>query len=172
MMKTKATIAFALLTLAASGQTKAPPAKAAESEAKTRDSYSSAGKIFAQKLVEDTMDKHPDLLIFVFHVTPPGTTKNIIIASNIGRIGKVADEDDLRVINTGRPNLEVNSYGDHFEVEMALKDTSGKTIGALATVFPYKNGDDQEKLHLKGEAIRAEVEKNISSAAKLFEIVK
>jgi hypothetical protein len=175
-MKTIALIAFVnLLAGTAAAQPKASPAKAnppKAAPAKTRDAYSPAGKIFAQKLVEDTLDKHPELLIFVFHVTPPGKTKNIIIASNIGRIGKEADEDDLRVINTGKPNLELNSYGDHFEVEMALKDGAGKTIGALATVFAYKEGDDKEKLHQKGEAIRLEIEKQIPANAKLFEVVK
>ncbi len=36
-------------------------------------------------------------------VTPPGMTENVIIASNIGRIGKKVDEDDMRVIETGNP---------------------------------------------------------------------
>jgi hypothetical protein len=131
-----------------------------------------ASKIYAQKLVDDTMARHPDLLILVFHVTPPNQTENVIIASNIGRIGKKADEDDMRVINTGKPNLEVNATGDHFEIEMALHDGTGKIIGAVATVFAYKKGDDQEKLHQKGEAIRGEIEKQIPMKAKLFEQVR
>jgi len=164
-MKTFASIALtALLATSLAGQTKAGAAGAWKAPA--------SGKICAQKLVEGPMEKHPDLLIFVYHVTPPGRTENAIVASNIGRIGKKADEDDMRVINTGKPNLELNSYGDHFEVEMALKDGAGKTIGALATVFAYKEGDDQEKLHQKGEAIRLEVEKQAPTKAKLFEIVK
>jgi hypothetical protein len=164
-MKTNVTIIFAALAALTAAQPKTEVVK-------TRDTYTEAGKIFAQKLVVQAMEKHPDLLIFVFHVTPPGETTNVIVASNIGRIGKVADEDDLRVINTGKPNLEVNTTGDHFEVEMALKEGSGKTIGALATVFAYKAGDDQEKLHQRGEAIRVEMEKQIPTKAKLFEIVK
>ncbi len=131
-----------------------------------------SGKIFAQKLVEETMDKHPDVLIFVFHVTPPGRSENVIVASNIGRIGKKADEDDMRVINTGKSNLEVSATGDHFEVEMALKDAAGKTTGALAAVFAYKQGDDKEKLHQKAEAIRLEIEKRAPTKARLFEIVQ
>jgi hypothetical protein len=170
MKTTSLILLIGLAAVTAAAQPKA--AKAETAGAKTRDNYSPAGKIFAEHLVEQAMEKHPDLLVFVFHVTPPGKTANVIIASNIGRIGKEADEDDLRVINTGKANLEVNSYGDHFEVEMALKDGAGKTIGALATVFPYKAGDDQEKLHQKGEAIRAEMEKQIPTKAKLFEIVK
>lgn len=59
-------------------------------------------KIFAQHLVEEEMAKHTDLLIIVFHVTPSGQKENVIVASNIGRIGKEADEDDMR----GRTMLE------------------------------------------------------------------
>ncbi len=159
-----------LLAAALAGQTKAPETKSAPKAAAA--TWKPAGKIYAQKLVEDALEKHPDLLIFVFHVTPPGKTTNVIIASNIGRIGKVGDEDDLRVINTGKPNLEVNTYGDHFEVEMAEKDSAGKTIGALAAVFAYKDGDDKEKLHQKAEAILAEIEKQAPTKAKLFAPVK
>src|SRR6202030_3048502 len=75
-------------------------------------------KIYAQKLVDETLAKHPEVVILAFHVTPPESQENVIIASNIGRIGKKADEDDLRVIRTGKPNLEVNAAGDHFEVEL------------------------------------------------------
>src|ERR1700740_1581140 len=73
-------------------------------------------KIYAQKLLDETLAKHKDVVIMAMHVTPPGKTDNVIIASNIGRIGKKADEDDMRVIETGKPNLEVNTKGDHFEL--------------------------------------------------------
>ena len=126
-------------------------------------------KIFAQRLVETEMDKHPDLLIIVFHVTPPGEKENVIIASNIGRIGKKADEDDMRVMNTGKPNLEVNATGDHFEVEMAQRDKTGKVVGALAVVYAYKDGVDKEKLHTKAEEIRKEVEAQVPTRERLFE---
>ncbi len=50
-------------------------------------------KIYAQKLLDETLAKHKDVVIMAMHVTPPGKTDNVIIASNIGRIGKKADED-------------------------------------------------------------------------------
>src|SRR6267154_3389369 len=68
-------------------------------------------KIYAQKLVDETLANHKEVVIMAMHVTPPGKTENVIIASNIGRIGKKADEDDMRVIETGKPNLEVNKKG-------------------------------------------------------------
>src|SRR5579872_137368 len=99
-------------------------------------------KIFAQKLVDETLAKHPEVVIMAMHVTPPNSPDNVIIASNIGRIGKKADEDDLRVIQTGKSNQEVNKKGDHFEVELVLQDVPGKTIGAVGIVFAYKPGKE------------------------------
>jgi hypothetical protein len=125
---------------------------------------------YAQKLVDETMRKYPELVIMVMHVTPLNgpDTDNVILGSSIGRIGKKADEDDLRVIRTGTINLEVNSTGERFEVELPLQDARKRTVGALGLVFAYKQGDDKEAFRRKGEAIRDELGKKIPSAAKLF----
>jgi hypothetical protein len=127
-----------------------------------------AKKIYAQKLVDETLAKHKDVLIMAMHVTPPGKTENVIIASNIGRIGKKADEDDLRVIETGKPNLEVNKKGDHFEVELVMQDQSGKTIGAVGIVFTYQKGKEPE-FQKNAEQIRDEMKQKTPALAKLFE---
>jgi iron complex outermembrane receptor protein len=127
-----------------------------------------AKKIYAQKLVDETLAKHKDVLIMAMHVTPPGKTENVIIASNIGRIGKKADEDDLRVIQTGKPNLEVNKKGDHFEVELVMQDQSGKTIGAVGIVFTYQKGKEPE-FQKNAEQIRDEMKQKTPALAKLFE---
>jgi len=50
-------------------------------------------RIYAQELVNETVAAHPDLLVVAMHVTPPGASENVIIASNIGRIGKKADAE-------------------------------------------------------------------------------
>jgi hypothetical protein len=125
-------------------------------------------KIYAQKLVDATLAKHKEVVIMAMHVTPPGKNENVIIASNIGRIGKKADEDDLRVIETGKPNLEVNKKRDHFEVELVLQDQSGKTIGAVGIVFSYEKGKEAE-YQKKAEQIRDEMKEKTPTRAKLFE---
>jgi iron complex outermembrane receptor protein len=125
-------------------------------------------KIYAQKLLDETLAKHKDVVIMAMHVTPPGKTENVIIASNIGRIGKKADEDDLRVIETGKPNLEVNKKGDHFEVELVLQDQSGKTIGAVGIVFMYQKGKEAE-FQKNAEQVRDEMKQQTPTLAKLFE---
>ncbi len=125
-------------------------------------------KIYAQQLLDETLAKHKDVVIMAMHVTPPGKTENVIIASNIGRIGKKADEDDLRVIETGKPNLEVNKKGDHFEVELVMQDQSGKTIGAVGIVFMYEKGKEAE-YQKNAEQIRDEMKQKTPTLAKLFE---
>lgn len=127
---------------------------------------------YAQKLVNETLANNKDVIIMAFHVTPPNQTENVIIASNIGRIGKKADDDDLHVINTGESNLEVNKTGNHFEDELPLLDVSGNRIGAVGIVFNYKSGDDKQKLAKRAEEVRDEMSKQIASKEKLFEEVK
>jgi iron complex outermembrane receptor protein len=123
---------------------------------------------YAQVLTENTVRAHPDLLVMMIHATPPGKPKNVIIGSNIGRFGKEADEDDLRVIDKGSTNLEVGGDKDRFETELPLNDASGKRIGALGLVFPYHEGQDKEALHAHGRAIRDEIAKGIPNNAALF----
>lgn len=127
---------------------------------------------YAQKLVNDTLAKHKEVVIMAFHVTPPNQSENVIIASNIGRIGKKADEDDMRVIDTGKSNLEVNKTGNHFEDELPLLDQAGNRIGAVGIVFDYKPGVDKGKLAKQAEKVRDEMAKQIPSKEKLFEETK
>lgn len=120
---------------------------------------------FAQQLVNQALAMHPEVILMAIHAQPPGHG-NLIVASNFGRIGKKGDEDDMRCIRTGKPNLEVN--GPHFEDELALKDKSGRTIGALGVVFNYKPGDDKQKLVAIAEEIGREMQRQLPDASRLF----
>lgn len=122
---------------------------------------------YAQRLVEKTMAVHPDVIILALHATPPGSKTDVILGSNIGRIGKKADEDDLRVVEKGAINKEVNETGKRFEAEVPLNDRRGKRIGALGVVFNYRQGDDKEALTAHALKIRDEVAAQISSPAAL-----
>ena len=125
---------------------------------------------YAQKLVNEFTRKHPDLLVMMIHATPPGkpATANAIIGSNIGRVGKIADDDDLRVIEKGPTNLEVADTGDRYETELPLLDAKGQRIGALGLVFKLNAGANKDALHAHGIAIRDQLAKRIPSSAALF----
>ncbi len=126
-------------------------------------------KNYAQELTDEVMAKNPDILVIMMHVTPPGSKENVIIASNIGRIGKAGDEDDMRVINTGKSNLEVAHGGTRFEVESTLQEASKLTVGALGIVFSFKNGDDKLALEKRALKIRDDLSKRILHAKQLME---
>ena len=119
----------------------------------------------AQKLVDEALAKHPEVILLAIHATPHGH-KNLIVASNFGRIGKIGDEDDMRCIETGKSNLEVN--GKHFEDEVVMKDQSGRTVGAVGVVFNYKPGDDKAALAKIADQVRDEMQAQTPSADVLF----
>jgi hypothetical protein len=123
---------------------------------------------YAQTLTAKIAAHHPDLLVMMVHATPPGGKRNVVIGSNIGRFGKAADEDDLRVIDKGSTNLELGGDNDRFETELPLLDAHGVRIGALGLVFPFKVGDDREAIHRRGLAIRDEIASAIPNNAALF----
>jgi hypothetical protein len=127
-------------------------------------------KTHAQKLVEETLAKHVELIVLAMHVTPPKAADNIILASNFGRLGKQADGDDLKVIDTGVPIVGVYGEGKRYGVELPLRDSAGKTIGALSVGFHYKNGDDDKGLLAQAEKVRDELQKRIPSVESLVEL--
>jgi glucose/arabinose dehydrogenase len=136
-------------------------------DAKEMDATYTQAAPFAQKLINEALAKHPEILLIAIHATPPGH-KNVIVASNFGRIGKIGDEDDMRCIRTGKSNLEIAPTGDHFEDELILLDASGKTIGALGVVFNYKPGDDKEAMQKIANTTRDEMKAQLPSAKSLF----
>lgn len=129
----------------------------------------SGSATYAQHLVDEALAAHPEVVVLALHVTPPHASDNVIVASNIGRIGKKADEDDLRVIKTGVPKLEVNAAGDRFEVEETLNDVSGLTIGAIGVVFRYAKGDDTRHAQQVASEIQAFFQKHVLSEANLMD---
>jgi iron complex outermembrane receptor protein len=107
--------------------------------------------------------------VIVLHVSPPNVPNYPIIASNIGRIGKAADDDDMKVINSGEPIVGVYGEGKRYGVELPLRDAANKTIGALSVGFRYKSGDEKALLS-KAEKIRDELRNRIPSVENLVEL--
>ena len=129
---------------------------------------------YAQKLVDEEVANHPEVVIMAIHAKSSTDPDYPIIAwygptGGKVRVGKKADDDDMRVVNKGAVNLEVNATGDHFEVELPLQDVNKQTVGALAVVFPYKKGDNKAEFKKKAEQVRDDMRPKISSAEKLNE---
>lgn len=126
-------------------------------------------KIYAQKLVNEVMATHPDLLVVGFHAIKPGTKDQVMIASNLDRIGKDDDDDDKAVVNERKTICVPNAKeSNKFEIQVPMKDASGAIIGAYGFVFQYKAGDDEVELHRKGVVLRDALAKRIPNLAALF----
>lgn len=127
-------------------------------------------KVYAQQLVNQTMAAHPELLVIGMHATKPGTTEQRMIASNLDRIGKHDDDDDIGVATEHKticaPNLKETFK---FEVLIPLKDASGHVLNAaIGFVFKYKAGDDEVKMHAKAVAIRDDLARQTPNLEALF----
>jgi hypothetical protein len=123
---------------------------------------------YAQQLVDTTLASHPELTILALHVTPPAGGENVIIASNIGRIGKPADADDLAVLDSGRPRIEPTKTGD-LSVELPMHDADGKTIGVIGSTFHFAPGGDRDLIVRQAEMIRDELAARTPTLDALFQ---
>ena len=135
---------------------------------------------YAQFLVDTMLAKHPGVAIIALHIKSPTGNDYPLLASNIGRIGKPADESDRAVIETGKPKLAVSKDSDRLEVKVRLQDVFGDTVGAVAVVFPYGGHFNQNQpthrqavlersLLEQAESIRDKLRKHIADAGNLYE---
>ncbi len=144
----------------------------AESTAQERATWTKAADnhIYAQQLVNEIVAGHPELLVIGMHGAAPGTDDHRMIASNLDRIGKKDDDDDIGVAAEHKticaPNLKETFK---FEVLMPLKDASGTALNAaIGFVFKYNPGDDEVGMHARAVKIRDELAKKIPTYADLF----
>src|SRR5258708_9379643 len=102
----------------------------------------SANPILAQKICNELMAAHSELVVVGLHATAPGAKDQTMIATNLDRVGKKDDDDDKAVSVEHKiilaPNLKDPAK---FEVQVWLKDAAGKQLTAAAGfVFKYKAG--------------------------------
>lgn len=126
-----------------------------------------AYSIYAQQLLDRTLARHPEVTVMALHVTPPQGHDNIIIASNIGRIGKLADADDLRVLATGKPLIERTRTGD-ISVELPLQEAGGQVVGVLGATISAKAAADKDQALVLALAVRDELRASTGSLDALF----
>jgi iron complex outermembrane receptor protein len=132
-------------------------------------SSASPGKILAQKLVDELAAKHPELVRIGLHLTPPTGSENLIVASNVAsKVGQKSDPEDLAAMRAGKP-VALREQGN-FDVTLPLHDASGKVIGAIGLTFKPTPNEQEAAAIQRAQSIARELEKQISSKAKLFDV--
>jgi hypothetical protein len=142
---------------------------------------SPAKKIYAQKLSDEIMAAHPDLLSVTFHGVPPGQTEvyTMFAGSYPDRIGNADDPDDIDISKKGitimdprwhRPNDTVKK----FVMMLPLRDSNGTNVGEI--VIAYKNPPGTKKAErdffVDAIDLRDGLMQRIGSYAALFEAAK
>jgi hypothetical protein len=82
--------------------------------------------------------------------------------------GLKSGADDLGVIVTGKPLVEVQKDGVQIGVVLPLKDRGGETIGSFGLMYTYHAGEDEKVYLVRSEKIRDQIAKAVASRGALF----
>ena len=141
-------------------------------------------KIYGQKLSDETMSKHPELLSVTLHGTPPGMneTYTMFAGSYPERVGNADDPDDIDVIKKGITIVDprwkrTKDNPKKVVILMPMRDASGENVGLV--VYAFKNPpanphtSAQELAYLKkATVLRDALAKKIPSYNALFDEAK
>jgi hypothetical protein len=136
-----------------------------------------ATRIYAQKLSDEIMAAHPELISVTFHGVPPGRTDTytMFAGSYPDRIGNADDPDDIDIGKKGITILDprwrrTNDTVKKFVMMLPLRDATGENVGEI--VLAYKNppggGKTEKDFFLASTRLRDSLMKKISSYAALF----
>jgi hypothetical protein len=170
--------------LAASASLVAGPACAQVAPAApaiTKNWTAPAHKMLAQKLCDEILAAHPELISVTMQGVPPGQQKvyTMFAGSFPERIGKASNPDDVVVITKGYTIVDPRyKRSDDTEKKVVvltpLRDAAGENVGLL--VLAYNNdashSRSEAEFYLASQALRDELQKQIPSYTALFDPVK
>jgi hypothetical protein len=140
-----------------------------------------AQKIMGQKLVDEDMKKHPELLSVTLHGVPPGEKEvyTMFAGSFPERIGNPDDPDDIDVIKKGITILDprwhrTKDTDKKFVVLMPMQDVKGENVGLVVYAFknPPKMSGMEEHYLKESMKLRGDLAKKIPSYNALFDAAK
>lgn len=136
-----------------------------------------AGRIYAQKLSDETMAAHPELLSVTFHGLVPGQTDSytMFAGSFPERIGNPDDPDDIDVSKKGITIVDprwhrTKDSSPKFVVLMPMRDKAGGNVGLIVYAFkvPVAGSKYERTLYPKALDLRDALAKKIPSYEALF----
>ena len=131
-------------------------------------------KIYAQKLVAETLSAHPELAGVELAATPPGKSQCVTIASTETEgIGEKCDKDEFTAMKTNKPFVEKEREGGKivYDVTIPIHDAAGKIIATAGLDFKPEPGQTDEQITKGAVQVAKELESKLPSKAKLFDSV-
>ncbi len=129
-------------------------------------------KIFAQKIVDDTLVAHPEIQGLELSATPPNKTQCVTVASNDPKeIGDKCDDEYRTAVKTNAPLVKrEKEHGQQiFAVTLPLHDRSGNIIGTAGIDFRAAEKQEQTAITERAKQIGVELEAALTSREKMFE---
>ena len=129
-------------------------------------------RIYAQKLVEETLSVHAELTGLEFAATPPGKKQCVTIASSEAKgIGEKCDKDEFTAMKTNKPFVEKEKENgkEVYDVTIPIHDTDGKIIATAGIDFKPEPNQTDARITERSLQIAKEIESKVKSRAKLFE---
>jgi len=124
---------------------------------------------YAQHLVEQTLKRHPDVLVVAFHITPPREEINRVVAiNNPNFLWRPSDDVDSDTAKTGKIVMQAIPSTHRMEVHMPLRDQSGNPIATFVTVYWFREESQVPDLLRKSLTIRDEIQPGITGTAQLL----
>jgi hypothetical protein len=127
---------------------------------------------YAQKLVDQELNTHPDVLVVAFHATIPGESINRVIAINKSQWSKFqwrpSDDIDTDTVTSQKTIVQVIPKTHRMEVHMPLRIRDGSAIATLVCVWSFKDEEEAPELMRKSQSIRDEIAPQVSSLAQLI----
>jgi hypothetical protein len=134
-------------------------------------SQTARNKIFAQKLVEETLAAHPEITGLELASTPLGKNQCVTIASNETKgLGEKCDEDEFTAMKTNKPFVEKETEDgkEVYDITMPIHDVQGKIIATAGIDFKPEPNQQESKIVAMARQIAQELEQQTTSKEKLF----
>jgi len=129
-------------------------------------------KIYAQKLVAETLAAHSELTGVEIAATPPGKSQCVTIASSETKgIGEKCDKDEFTAMKTNKPFVEKENEGgkEVYDVTIPIHDSTGKVIATAGLDFKPEANQTNEQITRRSLQIAKELDAKLASKDKLFE---
>ena len=130
-------------------------------------------KIYAQKLVNETLAAHPDIMGLEISAASVGKGCTTIASDEELGIGEKCDKDERMVMETGKPFPDkVTEHGkEFFDVNVPIHDANGKILAIVGVDFKPDPKQTAAQASEQAQQIAKEIEAKVSSKDKLFEPV-
>lgn len=132
---------------------------------------SSVAKIYAQKLVEETLAAHPEVVGVEIAAKPPAESHCVTIASTQAKdIGEKCDQDEFRAIRADSAIVEKEKEGgkEVFDVTVPIHGADGKIIATAGIDFKPYSDQSESRVAAKAAEIAKELESKVKSKGQLF----